>query len=254
MPAVLTSKKSAVARPLDRFALAPDSSTITPRILAATWGDICSGKTHFALTGPAPVVVLSFDQGTEGVVEQFRDAGKEVRLVNYDWAPDDSEDFQQQAIDLRDQFVIDLEVAVKHARTVVLDKESDVWNLFRYAEWGAPKADAPRDFDKVNMRMRRHLQLPKKYPVNFFAIQGCKEEWVSQNKKSGAVKRDGFRETAGLMHVDLFHERENSRFWTTVGKSRGPGSRSVHDQRYENLDVPTLGMMVFPDSDETCWV
>lgn len=94
---------------LDRFALAP--SVAVPRIIAASVGDIGSGKTYFWLTAPAPIVVLSFDRGTEGVVEEFRsEHNKEIRIKHYDWEPTEESDqtfTKEQAVTLRDEFIAD---------------------------------------------------------------------------------------------------------------------------------------------------
>lgn len=249
----MTSK--VVMSPLDRFPLAP--SLATPRLLIASSGAVGCGKTRFALTGPAPVVVLSFDQGTEGVVEEFREEeDKEIRVINYDWAPTDEDDFSQaMAIDLRDRYIEDFKVACANARTVVLDRETDLWSLFRYAEWGSPKGDMPKDFDKVNQRMRRYLQMPKKLTINFVAIQAEKDEWGGATKKTGAKVRSGFQETPGLMHVELYHERKAGKYYTTVLKCRGKKEavKNLADQQFENLDIPTLGQLLFADSDDSAW-
>ncbi len=247
----------AQTNPLARFPLAP--SLATPRLLIASSGDVGTGKTRFALSGPAPVVVLSFDQGTEGVVEEFREeTDKEIRVVNYDWSPtkeNDEEFTKAMAIDLRNQYIADLKLACEHARTVVIDRETDVWTLFRYAEFGSPKADVPRDFDKVNQLMRKYLQLPKKLTINFVAIQSLKDEWGGATKKTGGKVRAGFQETNGLMHAELFHEREKGKFYTTVLKVRGKKEivKGLSDTRFENLDMPTLGMMLFPEADDSVW-
>lgn len=246
-----------IQKSLDTFPLAP--SVAIPRILASGWGDVGTGKTRFAATGPAPVIFLGFDDGTEGVVEEFREAGKEIRVLSYDWSPTNEEDFTQaQAVDIRNAFITDYKRAVETLQalgrgTIVMDKETDVWNLFRYAEFGSPKADVPRDFDKVNGLMRKYISLPKKTTINFMALQSAKDEWKSMSQKSGAIKRAGFSETPGLLHVDLFFEREKGKFYTTVGKVRGKYSAGITDQRFENLDFPTLGMMLFPDADESVW-
>ncbi len=245
----------AQTNPLARFPLAP--SLATPRLLIASSGDVGTGKTRFALSGPAPVVVFSFDQGTEGVVEEFREeTDKEIRVINYDWSPTDEDDFNKQmAVDLRDRFIEDYKLACAHARTVIWDTETKVWNLFRYAEFGSPKADVPRDFDKVNMKMQRYLQLPKKLTINFVAIQALKDEWGGATKKTGGKIRAGFAETPGLMHIELFHEREKGKFYTTVLKVRGKKSNTqgLSDTRFENFDMPTLGMMLFPDASDESW-
>ena len=242
-----------VLNPLERFPLAPIAAV--PRILAVSCGDIGSGKTHFACTAPGPIVFHSFDQGTEGVVEDFRAKGKEIRVVEYDWTPaNDDDSLQVLAIELRDKFIENLKYSVQHARTVVIDKETAMWSLFRYAEFGSPKADVPKDFDKVNALMRKYIHLPKRYTCNFICIQDVKEEWVSQNKKSGGFKRDGFRETPGIMNVDLWHERKGGKFTVTIGKGRAPGSREAQDQMLEEpFDFASLGRLLYPDSELSDW-
>lgn len=251
------------ANPLDRFKLA--TSLATPRIIAASVGGPGAGKTEFWLGAPAPVVMMSLDHGLEGVVDKFQERYaeahdgdlKQIRVVEYDWAPDASDEkqdgFQDEAKKLRDRFIDDFTVACAHARTVVWDKETDVWNLFRYAQFGSPKADVARDFDKVNQTMRKWLNHPKSLSINFGLIQDVKEEWASQSKKTGGVKRAGFREVEGLVHIDLWHERREGKFFTLVGKARGKGAADVQDKEFENLSFAQLGMLVHPDTDVDDW-
>jgi hypothetical protein len=245
-----------MSNPLDRFTLSSPSTPTAPRIICAQVGGPGSGKTEFALTGPGPIGLQSLDLGHEGVIEKFN-GKKEIRVANYDWAPtkedEQTEGFQLKAKLLRDKFIEDYIFLCQHCRTVIWDKETDVWNLFRYAEFGTPKGDKPRDFDKANQAMRKYVNWPKKLTVNACFIEDVKEEWVSQNAKSGGYKRAGFRELEGLVHVDLFHYREKGKFYTTVNKARGMGSALVQDKTFENLTLPMLGMMLFPDSEESDW-
>lgn len=241
--------------PLAAFPLAP--SMAVPRIVAASVGDVGTGKTHFWLTGPAPVVVLSFDRGTEGVVEKFRsEQDKEIRVKHYDWEPTEELEQQftkEQAVLLRNEFIKDFVTACSFARTVIVDKETAMWNLFRYAEFGSPKGEVPRDFDKANQMMSKYVSLPKKLTINCGFIQDVKEEWVSQSKKSGGVLRAGFRETPKIVQVDLFHTREGGDFLITVNKARGPMAKTMQDQTYKNYDFPTLAVSMFPDTDLEDW-
>lgn len=251
------------ANPLDRFKLA--SALAVPRVIAASVGGPGSGKTRFWLTAPEPIVFQSLDWGMEGVVDKFQEEfmeanegrPKDIRVVDYDWAPSAQDEkqagFQEAAIKLRDRFIDEFLFSCEHAKTVVWDKETDVWNLFRYAEFGAPKGDAARDFDKANQLMRKYINYPKKLTINFGLIEDVKDKWVSQNKKDG-VQRAGFREVEGLVHVDLWHERREGKFYTLVGKARGKGASEVQDKEFANLDVPTLGMMLFPETDLQDWL
>lgn len=242
---------------LDRFRRSSSQTVTTvPRLIIASVGGPGSGKTQFALTAPGPIVLQSLDWGHEGVIDKFHDK-KEIRVVDYDWSPskedEQTDGFKDKAIEMRDRFIADYLVACQFARSVIWDKETDVWNLFRYAEFGTPKADVPRDFDRVNQLMRKYVNWPKKLAINMCFIEDVRDEWVSQNKKSGGVKRAGFRELEGLVHVDLFHYREGGKFYTTVNKARGAGSDTVQDKTFENLSFQMLGMMIFPDSDDSDW-
>lgn len=249
------------ANPLDRFRMT--NALAVPRIIAASVGGPGSGKTRFWLTAPEPVVFMSMDWGMEGVVDKFQEDFmeangrlKDIRVVDYDWAPsaeDEKQDgFKEAAIVMRNKFIEDYVFACEHARSVVWDKETDVWNLFRYAEFGSPKGDQAKDYDKANQLMRKYVNYPKKLTINFGLIEDVKDKWVSQNKKDG-VQRAGFREIEGLVHVDLWHERREGQFYTLVGKARGKGAADVQDKEFPNLDVPTLGMMLFPETDTEDW-
>lgn len=253
------------SNPLDRFDLASDSPK--RRIIGRSYGDVGTGKTHFWLTAPAPIVVLSMDRGTEGVIEQFIDQGKEVRIVEYDWmtvdktASDNNNELQDKAIEIRDQFIADHEVAVQHARTVIWDRETDIWELFRYAHLGKPNDD-PKNYAPLNQMYRRLINLAKATDVNFGCIQGLKNEWgtrVNPNsgKKQGFAtgKRiaHGFDELDGLVHVNLEHTRADGIMGVTVGKVRGPGAMKIQDQSFEGLTFPEFATQVFPDTSEGDW-
>lgn len=240
-----------------------------PRIIGLSVGEVGTGKTHFWLGAPGPIVVFSFDKGLEGVVEPFQ-SDKDIYVSEYDWSPTEDLD-QEEAIALRDKFCEDFEHAIQHARTVLIDKETDLWELFRYAEFGAPN-DSPRNYPQLNQRYRKYINMPKATEINFGCVAGLKDEWVRKiNRKTGAEGagasgnriRAGFSELDGLVHINLFHTREKSEeasgaikpcYWIEVGKARGPGGFDVQDQRFENLSFSDFGQLVFPGTGEEEWV
>ena len=240
-----------------RFLQAP--SEATPRIIGRSYGPVGTGKTHFWLTSPGPIVVLSFDRGLEGVVEQFSEV-KPIYLKEYDWAPTAIGDgfTQDDASLMRDEFELDFAHACTVARTVIVDKESDAWEVFRYAEFGAPKADVPRDFEALNKRYKRVFSLPKKLTINFGVVQAVKDDWTGATKKSGTQSAWGFREMDALVHVDIAHYRDANadgakRFGITLGKVRGPAALTLPDTTWTGLDMPTLGQMMFPSTEAEDW-
>ena len=256
----------ASTNPLARFPLA--SIETKQRIIGLSAGEPGSRKSSFWLEAPAPIVVFGFDQGLEGVVNRILNdqPGKEIRVVEYEWIPDTEGNFtQEQAQAVRDQFTDDYEVALHHARTVLVDKETDLWGILRYAEFGAPNADAQRDYDKVNARMRRIVNAAKPLDVNLGFVEGLKDEWGRiVNKKTGQVGsgptgrriRAGFSELEGLVHVELYHTGHGPSTWAmSVGKVRGAGNPDIADQTFEQpvLSFPEFAMLMFPGSLESDW-
>ena len=48
------------------------------RLVISLAGFEKTGKTHLAFTGKSPIVIFNLDLGTEGVIEKFQAAGKEI--------------------------------------------------------------------------------------------------------------------------------------------------------------------------------
>ena len=236
------------------------------RLIWRGYGEPGSRKTSFGLEAPGPIVVFSFDKGLEGVVERYQN-DKDIYVKEYDWSPTEDLD-QAAAIDLRDEFIADFEHAIQHARTVLIDKETDLWELFRYADFGAPN-DAPRNYPQLNQRYRKYINMPKATDINFGLIQGMKDEWKTIIKKDGSGEKgapsgkrisQGFGELEGLVHLNLHHTGQSIRSWAIeVGKARGPGGQDVAERRFgpdegfQGITFTEFAMMVFPGTTEEDW-
>jgi hypothetical protein len=240
-----------------RFTKAPSQPKY--RIIGASSGEVGTGKTSFWLGAPGPIVVMSLDKGLEGVVEPFRES-KDIYVAEYDWSPTEDLD-QDQAIELRDKFCEDFEFAIQRARTVIWDKETNIWELFRYAEFGEPN-DAPRNYPKLNQRYRKYLQMPKATEINFGCIQSMKDRWETRQKKDGSGSqgfntgtrvRQGFSELDELVYFDLFHRRESGAFHIDIGKAHGPAALELQDQSFEGLSFVDFAQLAFPGTEETDW-
>lgn len=257
---------------LARFKKAQDER-IKQRIIGLSIGEPGSRKTTFWLEAPAPIVILSLDFGTEGVIQHVLEEHpeKDIRIREYDWSianrHDEGDELQEKAIELRDQLTDDYEYALDHARTIVFDKETDVWEMFRYAEFGKPNEN-PRDYGPLNMRFRKIINLAKSSDINLGFIEGLKDEWGAKVKKGGGDtfgklgnrKRSGFFEAEGLMNVVFLHTGLSPDDWAIqVGKARGPNAMAVANQTFTSatfdhapsfVDIATL---LFPDTTEEDW-
>jgi hypothetical protein len=255
------AKSSLPTNPFARFAHADQG--YRQRLIGASHGEVGTGKTSFWLGAPGPIVVFSLDKGLEGVVEKYQ-ADKQIYYKEYAWSPgafDTDDEAKAAAVALRDEMIADYEHALTVARTVILDKETNIWEVFRYAEFGGPN-DAPRNYPKLNQAYRHFVNLGKDTDLNIGFIQSMKDEWATVKKADGATKgaftgkrvRTGFSELDELVHIDLRHRREGGKFLVDVGKSRGPGSGDIQDQTFEDLSFTDFSMLVFPDSRLEDWI
>lgn len=239
--------------------------TARQRIVAASYGEVGTGKTSFWLGAPGPIVVQTLDQGLEGVVERFS-TDKEIYVADYDLGQTVGSEYTHAlAVQAREKFIEDFEHAIGVARTIIWDRESDVFPLFFFSEFGTDDAFAaapPKDWDKLKGKIRRLIAMAKASDINFGVIQGMKNEWVQKvNPKSGAKAaaqsgnriRAGMDDIEALVHINLEHIRSNGQFSVRVGKARGPGGQDIQDQTLDDVDFKTFAQLVFPDSESSDW-
>lgn len=256
-----------MAKPVNEFSrYTKAEESYRQRIIGASYGEAGTGKTSFWLGAPGPIVVQTLDQGLEGVVEPYAKT-KDIYVASYNQGYAPGEDFTHAfAVEARDKFVEDFEHALGVARTIIWDRESDVFPLFFFAEFGTDDAFAaapPKDWDRLKGKIRRLIAMAKASNVNFGIIQGMKNEWVSgvspktgkkSSSQSGNRIRSGMDDIDALVHINIEHTRRVGAFEINVGKSRGPGSRDVQDQTFANVSFVDFACMVFPDSEISDWV
>lgn len=253
---------SKVANSFSRYTRADD--VVKPRIIAASYGEAGVGKTSFWLGAPGPIVVQTLDQGLEGVVESYA-KDKDIYVAEYDLGQQGSEFTAEVAVAARDKFVEDFEHAIKHARTIIWDRETDMFPLFSYAEFSTTDAfgaATPKDWDKLKGTIRRLIAMAKASDVNFGIIQGMKNEWVSKvNPKNGAKGaaqsgsriRSGMDDIDALVHINIEHTVVNREFYMNIAKARGPGGRDIQNSTIPAVSFSDFGQLVFPDSSEQDW-
>lgn len=237
------------------------------RIIAASFGEVGVLKTSFWLTAPPPIVIQSTDHGLEGVVDTYlkdlydkTGKVKDIYVVEYD--PSTADVSQEELQEVRAKFEDDFDHALNHARTIVWDKETQVYEIFKYAEFGAP-SDAPSNYYALDQRYRHLINKAKETDVNFGLIQSMRDAWVPKvNKKTGAQGaaktedriRRGMREIEELVHINIEHALEDGEFMLRIGKSRGPGGRDIQNTTIPYLTFPEFAQLVFPESSEEDWL
>jgi hypothetical protein len=253
----------AIVKKADWGRFEPISNAVNHRLVFRSYGPEKTGKNHFGFTAPGPIAVLSFDIGLEGTVEKFLRAGKDIRYVEYEFAKNDVS--QEAAQVMVAQFMGDYAKALEVARTIIIDTETELWDLFRYAEFGVNKqgvsTDAPKDYVKLNSNYRDFIQQAYDGGVNLQLIQKVKERWKTNEKgspvPSGNFEPSGFKEAGYIVQASLSHSFEGRdeagvpQFGIEVKNCRQ--NMALAGECFTNIDFPTLAQLVFPDSTEENW-
>lgn len=265
-------KASQVAGRLLGDSFSQAGTTGKQRIIAASFGEVGTLKTSFWLTAPGPILIQSLDRGTEGVLDVYlkklEDEGidKEIYVVEYDanvhrLAAED--DAQAAAEAIAAKIETDFKNAIaKGAKTIIWDKETQIYEIFKFAVLGAPTGN-PSNYFPLFQRYRALINEAKDSDINFGIIQGMKTPWVSEMKATGKMGakpstkdrvRRGMPEIDELMHINIEHTVDSDGdFQMSVGKVRGPGSRALQNKTIDYCEFPEFATMVFPDTDESDW-
>lgn len=256
------------------------------RTIIRVIGEKGTGKTRLGLTAPGPTLYQSLDDGLEGVIEKFLEgdeandiaARDDLFVEQYKWHPggkdakgEDGEFDQDYAVELRDKFEQDLAYALENgARTVVWDKETDIWEMYRYAEFGGP-SDAPKDYPALNQRYMAAVNSVKAYNTNLILIQGMKEEWVTKKRTkangqtvdspgpSGKRVPSGFGRLDELVFAEIMCHREGTEFFFDFCASFDPEfgkcrqNKDLCGERVSARTFAELGTLLIEGSDESDW-
>lgn len=225
-------------------------------------GDAGNGKSHFGLTAPAPIWVAAFDPHGMNRVSKDVKAGKDIRISRYSFNAsqyDNEQEVKKAANGLWHQFVEDYANALKHARTIIWDREDMAYKLQRYSSWGKVSA-APKDYEGLYLEYVGLIQDANVAGVNLGLLRGLKEKWVSKfdatkgkpvGVNTGDLVPDGMNKVKDHVDVMLFHRwnAEDKAYVVKIGKFPNPDFRGEELQ----LDFPTMASLAYPDSDPETW-
>ena len=241
------------------------------RTIATLDGEVGTGKTYFGLTARGPILSQNIDQGTEGVIEQFVEQGKEIYDERYVWRPGelDEKDLQDAAIEIRDKWEVDFRYAIDNGiGTVMWDTESRIWQVYRYAEFGDPNAGDIKNYDRLNQRFEANINLAKERDINLFLIRSMKDHWgmvgpVSQKtgkKGFGKAGREvwGYEHLPGIVFMELsfnYDPKDEETYGTAytirIGKCRHNVDLQFTTQMRQTF--PELGTLLIDGSSEEDW-
>jgi len=221
-----------------------------------------SGKSHFGLTGPEPIAVHLFDPGgLKGLVKNALFKKKEIKVIPYSFNPGKlaEEDRPKAAQEALAEFLENQATALKHARTILLDKEDHAWEMLRYAKLEAV-SDRPANYYELNLEYRGWFHDAEMAGVNFGVLRGMKEKWgkTGSNREGkatygslGELEPRGQREVPELVQVVLRHrwDAEVGDFVTTIHeKCRVGDAKALIGTEHVGLTLKELGEKIYPET------
>ena len=173
---------------LAKVGFEPAPTTSPPRRLVACLSGLeKTGKTHLALTAPEPIYYISVDIGTEGVMEKFTQAGKEIyihrlRMQMFQPLPSGAAGAEQQRRDFTPVWE-DLQVAFTGALlegqggTVIVDTASEALEIARLAHFGKLTQVSPQHQQEVNAEWRELIRQSYNSRMSVIFIHRVREKF-----------------------------------------------------------------------------
>ena len=244
----------AAADPYAGLGLSVPSSLddIPQRLVCSVAGFENTGKTHFALTGRDPVVIINLDVGTEGVAEKFQAAGK--RVYTYDIAlekptalidaPDGATQMVWQSQWRKLTGTLE-QIYALHPGTVVIDTMTETYELVRLAHFGKTDQVMPNKYGPVFAEMRAMVRMAyaAEYTTTVFTHK------MGKNFDTGLPEVKGWKDMDFLVQVNLQNDRAPNEaghglenYYATIRKCRQNPHASGMMLMGENFSLQYLGM------------
>jgi hypothetical protein len=220
----------------------PRSACVTANIA----GIEGTGKTHWTLTAPKPLLYQSTDFGDDGVIQKadgqiVRPRSGDYRLeiphefrAFVDRAETDNERRVREgklANFVHDQFYVPFEADYRAGikagvRTVVWDTAAEIWEYVRLSVYGRHATNRDDLKTEANSKMKEMIRHAGLHGVNLIMIQRLKHRWESYaDPATGAIK---WRQTADLelAGFDKAPELVALSLWTKFTPKVGEGEPS----------------------------
>ena len=182
---------------------------IAPRRLVQRVGAFeKGGKTHYALTAPAPISVINIDRGLEGVVEKFARVKEIHRSKDFRAMPSGSQANNERRWDaIMESYVVALED--HNMRSIVYDTDTEGWEIVRLAYLGKLVGVKEYKYPEVNGIFRDMIDMALAHDKNVIFVCRLKKQYVKKSRDSdesawnGEYEEAGFREFPSIVQVNL---------------------------------------------------
>ena len=190
-PAILATPAAPLVagQPTQALRWAP-MSTAPPkkRMVVSHTGHQKTGKTHFSLAHtPEPVFYANIDIGTEGVSHKM--AGRNIQevIVRYEkgW---NIQEYKRLWGELDTLYK---DALATNTGTLVIDSESENWELEMLAEFGRTEEILPRTRGRLNSDKRTFISACLSSEMNVIFCSRVRAVWLN-NENTGTFERRGY--------------------------------------------------------------
>ena len=177
------------------------------RLVASVSGREKTGKTHFALTAPDPIFFINIDIGTEGVIEKFQAQGKKIYVYDVR-VPRTAK--QEVYVPMWENLkAIFQKVYQAGVGTVVVDSDTEAFELARLAKFGKLSQVLPHNYVEVNNEYREILRLAFDSTMNSVFLHKMKAKYVN-DKRTNEFEPSGFGDMEYNSQVNVLMYREDT--------------------------------------------
>ena len=164
-------------------------------------------NTHFALTAPDPIFFINIDIGAEGVLDKFQAEGKRIYVYDVRVPRTASKDvYAPMWENLKKIFE---KVYQAGAGTVVVDTDTEAFELARLAKFGKLSQVLPHNYVEVNNEYREILRLAYDSSMNSVFLHKMKAKYVN-DKRTGEYEPSGFGDMEYNSQVNIITYREDT--------------------------------------------
>lgn len=185
----------------------PTPKVVVPRMSIATRAPTKCGKSHWAImTTPEPVAVIALDPGTQQIISQAVNQGRQLIVKGIDHSRKND---QATAKLLWQEFRTACKSVAqnKAIRTLVIDTGTEVWEMLRLAEFGKLTQVKGIHYGGINADYSSFIdELYYLRPdLNFIYVHKAKKDYVDDKWDGRSMALNGFEGIDYLVDISLSH-------------------------------------------------
>lgn len=249
--------KTTTTKDLEGMGFVASTPAPSPRLIASIDGLEKTGKTHLALTAPAPIAYFDLDEGMSEIIDKFPKLSKPGQFLYYHIDYDDEDD------DLAEKHIGKVLKAYRSClsapdsvvKTIVFDTDSDFWEMLRLARFGRLTQVKPHHYAPVNAEFRRYIRDAKRSNKNLILLHKKKDEYIQTKSMKTAMPtgkkiRAGMKEVGYLVQVVLDLEKDEDGRHCTIVESRHNPDIEGMVLNGEEINFPTIASLVMENDPE----